>query len=386
MPALGMAQETGKVLRWLIVEGQAITKGEPLLEIETDKITVELEAPASGILTQVKAAAGETVPVGQVIGVIAAPGELLSSPPSSRSDLPHAPQESSQTSTVTEQSEHQATTRSMPSPSRPVASPKARRLAHERGIDLAALSGSGPGGAIVAGDLQTAARGSDREHAVSLPTSAAWRLMAERTTQSWTSAPHFFLFRELNVSALIAVRDQGRAHTGADVTYTDLLVQLVAAALREHPRLNARWEGSQVVLIPEINIGLAVAVETGLLVPVLRRADQLSLVDIVARRSELVSRAKQGTLRLDDVQGGTFTISNLGMYGVDAFTAVLNPPQAAILAVGQIAERVVAVAGQPSIQPMMTLSLACDHRVADGARGAQFLETLAALVAKPPVL
>ncbi len=385
MPALGMAQETGKVLRWLKAEGQTITKGEPLLEIETDKITVELEAPASGILMQVRAAAGEIVPVGQVIGIIAAPGELLSSSPSSPSDAPRPPHESPEASTVAPSRERQSSTQPAPPLSRPAASPKARRLAQERGIDLAAVSGSGPSGAIVAGDLQAAAGGGDRERSASVPTSAAWRVMAERTAQSWTSAPHFFLFRELNVAPLIAARDGGRARTGTDVTYTDLLVQLVAAALRQHPRLNARWEGDRVVLNPEINVGLAVAVETGLLVPVIRRADQLSLADVVARRTELVSRAKQGTLRLDDVQGGTFTISNLGMYGVDAFTAVLNPPQAAILAVGQIVDRVVAVEGRPAVQPMMTLSLACDHRVADGARGAQFLETLATLVAKPPV-
>lgn len=386
MPALGMAQETGKVLRWLKAEGETITKGEPLLEIETDKATLELEAPASGVLAQVHAAAGSVVPVGQVIGVIAAPAEEVSSRSASSSNARSPSASSPAASRAVLPSEHPAVPQVSPPVTRPQASPKARRLAQERGIDLAALSGSGPSGAIVTEDLQEVPSGEGRERSATIPTSAVWRVMAERTTQSWTSVPHFFLFRELNATALIAARDQGRSRVGAEVTYTDLLVQLVAKALREHPRLNARWDGTQVVLNPEINVSIAVAVESGLLVPVIRRADQLSLAAIVARRSEIVARAKQGTLRLDDVQGGTFTISNLGMYGVDAFTAVLNPPQAAILAVGRVADRVVAIDGRPAVQPMITMSLACDHRVADGARGAQFFATLAALVATLPVL
>ncbi len=381
MPALGMAQETGKVLRWLKAEGQAVAKGEPLLEIETDKVTVSLEAPASGILAQVTAAAGETVPVGQVIAVISAPGEHLTELPPSRTSPPvRPPAERTQPGP-------QSPTEAAPTagPVRPHASPKARRLARERGVDLAALSGTGPGGAVLAGDVHSAGGRAVGEGSTSLAASAVWRVMAERTTQSWTSAPHFFLLRDVNATALIATRDWCRARVSAEVTYTDLLVQVAAAALRDHPRLNGRWDGSRVVLNPEINVGLAIAVEEGLIVPVIHHADQLSLGEIVARRVELVKRAQAGTVQLGDVSGGTFTLSNLGMYGVDAFTAVLNPPQAAILAVGRIAERVVSVAGQPGVRPMVTLSLACDHRVADGARGAQFLETLATLLAKPPV-
>ncbi len=381
MPALGMAQETGKVLRWLKSEGQAIVQGEPLLQIETDKITVELEAPASGTLARVSASAGETVPVGQVIAVISAPGELLTEIPASSPSPAAGPTATARPAPTS------PTAQAPPSapPARPQASPKARRLARERGVDIAALSGTGPGGAVLASDIGDSGGRAGPETQSSLVTSPIWRVMAERTTRSWTSAPHFFLLREVNAAPLVAARERCRVHVSADVTYTDLLVQLVAAALRDHPRLNGTWDNGRVVLNPEINVGVAVAVEEGLLVPVIHRTDRLSLREIVARRVELVKRAQGGTLQLEHVRGGTFTLSNLGMYGVDAFTAVLNPTQAALLAVGRITDRVVPVEGRPSVQPVMILSLACDHRVADGARGAQFLERLVALLAAPPV-
>jgi pyruvate dehydrogenase E2 component (dihydrolipoamide acetyltransferase) len=207
--------------------------------------------------------------------------------------------------------------------------------------------------------------------------------MAERITQCWTSVPHFYLLREVNASGLIAWRD--KAHKGAEtkITYTDLLVRVVAAALRRHPRLNAMWDEGKIRLNEQINVGLAVAVEDGLVVPVVHAADKLSVGEIAARRQALVARAQAGKLRPDDIAGGTFTISNLGMYGVDAFNAIVNPPQAAILAVGRIAERVVPVNGQPAVQPMLVLSLSCDHRVVDGARGAQFLDTVAGWIQEP---
>jgi pyruvate dehydrogenase E2 component (dihydrolipoamide acetyltransferase) len=213
--------------------------------------------------------------------------------------------------------------------------------------------------------------------------SAAWRVMAERMAQSWSSAPHFFLMREVDASRLIAWREQAQRRAQAKLTYSDLLVKLVAAALHTHPRLNAAWQAGAIVENAAINIGLAVAVEDGLLVPVIPRADVLGLGEIAARRQEIVARAQSGKLRPDDMQGGTFTISNLGMYGVDSFNAILNPPQAAILAVGRIVDRVVPVAGQPAVRPMLMLSLSCDHRVVDGARGARFLETLAELIEEP---
>jgi pyruvate dehydrogenase E2 component (dihydrolipoamide acetyltransferase) len=221
------------------------------------------------------------------------------------------------------------------------------------------------------------------ETAEPAPMSTTWRLMAERTAQSWNSVPHFILFREVNASRLVAWREQDQKRFAVEVTYSDLLVGLVAAALQQHPRLNARWERGTVVLNPAINIGLAVATDEGLVVPVIRGANGLRLEEIAARRIDLVARARAGKLRPDDLSGGTFTISNLGMFAVDGFTAIINAPQAAILAVGRIVQRVVPVDGAPAVRPMLMLSLSCDHRVVDGARGAQFLGTLGDLAEDP---
>jgi pyruvate dehydrogenase E2 component (dihydrolipoamide acetyltransferase) len=225
--------------------------------------------------------------------------------------------------------------------------------------------------------------------AEAITVSRLWQIMAQRVSQAWTTIPHFYLLREVNATRLIAWLGEarGRAVEKADkaekITYTDLLVKVTAAALRQHSRLNASWLQDTIVLNHEINIGLAVAVEDGLVVPVIHNADRQGLSQLAARRAELVAKAQAGKLSPDDIGGGTFTISNLGMYGVDAFNAIVNSPQAAILAVSRIADRVVPLNGQPAVQPMLTLSLSCDHRVVDGARGAQFLQTLAALMEDP---
>jgi pyruvate dehydrogenase E2 component (dihydrolipoamide acetyltransferase) len=210
--------------------------------------------------------------------------------------------------------------------------------------------------------------------------------MAERMTQSWTSVPHFYLVREVNASRLVTWRTRVAAQTGARITYTDLLVKLVASALTKHPRLNASWTNGAIITHREIDIGLAVAIADGLVVPVVHAADTLSLDQIAARREDLVTRAQSGKLRPADIQGGRFTVSNLGMHGVDAFNAIVNPPQAAILAVGRITDRVLAVGGRPAVQPAMVLTLSCDHRAVDGARAAEFLGALAELVEEPLAL
>jgi pyruvate dehydrogenase E2 component (dihydrolipoamide acetyltransferase) len=260
------------------------------------------------------------------------------------------------------------------------ASPKARRLAVERGVDLRNVRGSGPAGAVLAGDVPAA------ERPAAPGVGNVWRIMAERMTASWTTAPHFYLVREVNVSRLVTWRERASKQTGVRLTYTDLLVRLVAAAISRHPRVNVSWKDGSIVQNAEINIGLAVAIDDGLVVPVLHRADVLSLAEIATHREDLVSRAQAGKLRPADIQGGSFTISNLGMYGVDAFDAIVNPPQAAILAVGRIADRVVAVNTQPAVQPTIVLTLSCDHRALDGARGAQFLGALADLIEEPLAL
>jgi pyruvate dehydrogenase E2 component (dihydrolipoyllysine-residue acetyltransferase) len=369
MPALELAQETGKVLKWLKSSGDPVRKGEPIVEIETDKVTVEIEAPAAGVLRAVSAREGAVVPVGATIAQIFAPGEVGAAEPDAPvMSVRHAPEAAAAGNGVTARLA--------------AASPKARRLAAERGLDVTTLPGSGPGGAVLAADVPAAAA----RVAAAAGLSSVWRIMAERMTQSWTTAPHFYLVREVNVSRLVTWRERASQQTHARITYTDLIVKLVAAAIAQHPRVNVGWKDGAIVPGAEISIGLAVAIEDGLVVPVLHHADRLPLPGIAARREDLVSRAQAGTLRPADIQGGTFTISNLGMYGVDAFSAIVNPPQAAILAVGRIADRVLPVNGQAAVQPAMVLTLSCDHRALDGARAARFLGTLAELIEEPLAL
>jgi len=373
MPALGMAQETGKVLRWLKAEGEEVAKGEPLLEIETDKVTVEVEAPATGRLAGIRATEGEDVPVGETIAVVLAAGESL---PADAPQAAPAPAPAA----VSGDSRAPAAPQPRLAGRRPLASPKARRLAAERGIDLGALAGSGPGGAVVAADVGSSRSENSRGAAVP----AVWRLMAERTTENWQTVPHFYVRREVDASRLESWRSAARAKPGQErVSHTDLIVKLVAEALRRHPRVNSTWRDGAAVPGERVNVGIAVAVDDGLVVPVVHDADRLSLAETVARRIELVEAARSGRLRPDDVTGGTFTVSNLGMYGVDSFDAIVNAPQVAILAVGRIADRIVPIDGQPEVRPMLNLSISFDHRVVDGARGAEFLDTLASLVEEP---
>ncbi len=414
MPALGMAQETGTLLRWLKAEGDAVTRGEPLMEIETDKAVTEVEAPASGVLTNVTAHPGDEIPVGQVIAIIVGAGESIvdatrgaarssstagaSVPQSAGDGEDTLVRASAERIAGGEGLQDLAAQRGLErrGDTRVLASPKARRLALERGLPLSAISGSGPDGAVLTADvvgamaMNAAPTATTSAPAMSSPAGILqkltvgriWRTAAERLTQSWTTVPHFFLMREAHAQQLIAWRRKLLARA-TEVTYTDLLVKIVAVALRRHPHLNASWHGGDVVLAEEINVGVAVATEAGLIVPVIHRADRLGVHEIAARRKELVGKARSENLSAPELTGGTFTVSNLGMYGVDAFTAIINPPQAAILAVSRIAERVVAVNGQPAVQPMITLTLSCDHRVVDGARGAQFLQTVAESLEEP---
>ena len=355
MPALGMAQETGKLVRWLKAEGSRVAQGEPLMEVETDKATVEVESPASGVLAAFAAAEGDDVDVGRRVAWILADGEAV---PEARATAPAAP------APVREVAAGRGQAAAPPHATvanRPAASPKARRLAAERGVDVSALRGSGPGGAVIEEDILQAAApaGAGTEPAL-------WRAMAENVSRSWREAPHFFVIREVDAGRLV----ERRNGEPEGVTYTDLLVKEVAAALREHPRMNMSRA--------DVNIGLAVALPEGLIVPVIHSADRLNAADIAARRRDVVEHVRGGRIRAADVSGGTFTISNLGMYGVDLFTAILTEGQAGILAVGRIADRVVARDGAPVVRPTMLLSLSCDHRRVDGARAAEFMQTLVA--------
>ncbi|MFZ0807504.1 MAG: dihydrolipoamide acetyltransferase family protein [Candidatus Sulfotelmatobacter sp.] len=379
MPALDMAQETGKLIAWRKKEGDRVVKGEPLLEIETDKAIVEIEAPADGVLAGIKAIEGAEVPVGQTIAWIVAPGEappteVEIAAPAARAGS-HARMESSPV--VAPVAKAPALTASVK------ISPKARRLAKELGVDLALVQASGAGGEILASDIQAfahelAASATVKNDSAKFEVpSSLGRIMAERTTQSWTTVPHFFVSRDIDASALNQFRDSivaevERSHN-VRITHTDLLVAMAARVLLKHPRLNASWTSKGIQWRDHVNIGIAIAVEDGVVAVVIPDAHTASVADIAIQRRDMAQRARTGKLRPADIANATFTISNLGMYKVDQFSAIITPPQAAILAVGAIADRVVAIDGRPAVRPMMTLTISCDHRVADGARAALFV-------------
>jgi pyruvate dehydrogenase E2 component (dihydrolipoamide acetyltransferase) len=391
MPALEMAQETGKLLAWRKKEGDRVSKGEPLLEIETDKAVVEVEAPADGVLAGIKASEGADIPVGQTIAWIVAPGEQ---PPADTAPVAPAARATSQPKS--EPSRASPTQSVSPSAAGSAKiSPKARRLAKELGVDIGAIHGSGTGGEILAADVQAAATSpapptpdstAKNSGTVEVPTSLG-RIMAERTTQSWTTVPHFFVTRDVDATVLNHYReqivDQIESMKKIRVTHTDLLVALVSRVLLKHPRLNASWSAEGIRLHNHVNMGVAIAVNDGVVAAVIHNAHTASLPEIASQRRDVAERARAGKLRPADIADATFTISNLGMYGVDQFSAIITPPQAAILAVGGIADKVVAIDGKPAVRPMMTLTISCDHRVADGARAAMFVSDLAQALGDP---
>jgi pyruvate dehydrogenase E2 component (dihydrolipoamide acetyltransferase) len=411
MPALEMAQETGKLVSWKKREGEQVSKGEMLLEVETDKAVVEIEAAGDGVLSGVTAKAGDVVPVGQTIAWLLKPGESVPAPGGQQQTgrkMDGAPV---------------AAAAAAPAAAGPVSaagvkiSPKARRLAREHDVDITKLRGSGPGGEILADDILKAAQAASGpahvpaspapQPAAPAPTPAArpatpappvaagpadavssiGRIMAERTTQSWTTVPHFFVSRDVDATALNAMREGlipviEKSH-GVKITHTDVMVAAVARALKQFPRMNGGWVNNAVSLNADINVALAMAVDNAVVTAVIRNADRLPLGGIARQRKELSERARAGKLQPADISGATFTISNLGMFGVDAFTAIIVPPQAGILAVGAITDRVVAVNGMIGIRPTVTLTLSSDHRLIDGARAAQFLQEVVNALSDP---
>lgn len=439
MPVLGMNQEMGTLVEWFVAEGAEATKGEPLMLVATDKTEVEIEATTSGVLANITAHPGDEVAVGSTIAIILGEGESAPAKPAAASNsatkATAAPTEAKEATAQTQSgaaaaspvaarvaAEHNVdlsqisakgsriqkedvlahiAEQSQPAATngRILASPKARRIAQENGVDLADIAGSGPDGAILTADVLNASSQPEaiaqtgqsvQESAAKQPStlnvSRGWKVMAQRLQESWQTVPHFYLERDVDATALIAWQKQVQKRFEQKITVTDLLTKVVAAALRQHPRLNASWVDEQIVLNPKVNVGLAVAVEDGLMVPVVHQADEMGIGAIAERRAEIVGKALEGQLDLADMTGGTFTISNLGMFGITKFNAIVNPPQAAILAVGTIEDRVVAVKGKPKVRPMMTLTLSCDHRSVDGARGAQFMKTLAAFINDPMCL
>jgi pyruvate dehydrogenase E2 component (dihydrolipoamide acetyltransferase) len=402
LPRLGQGMEAGTIVRWLKSEGEQVAKGEPLYELDTDKVTQEVEAEADGVLLKIVVPDGE-VDVGTTVAVIGAEGEEVSievpapaapAPTEERvnggkSEAPGTSRDTASQGDVSADVSAQAQPEPAGGGGRVKASPLARRIARERGIDLASLRGTGPDGRIVAEDVERAqasarAPGAPAEVEVVELTSIR-RTIARRLTEAW-EAPVFQLTVTADASELVATRERLLALGGegqVKPTVNDVLTRVVAAALVRHRAVNALFVDGQIRRYPSANVGIAVATDNGLVVPVIRDADRRSIAEIAVARADLVSRAREGKLQLQDLEEGTFTISNLGMYGVDEFVAVLNPPQVAILAVGAIAERPVVVDGDLEIVPTLTMTLTCDHRAIDGSEGAEFLRTVKAFVEAP---
>ena len=421
MPRMGLTMEEGTVVAWLKGVGEMVKAGEPLVEIETDKATVEIEAPSTGILQQVVGQPGETFPIGTVIGYLAAPGEkekgmvkVRASPAARRLarqrgiELSQVQGSGPDGRIVAWNVEHTAAqmAASQPAGAKPLAtesiakaSPLAQRVAEEYGVALHQVQGSGPGGRITRKDVERSVAGQAAEAAPSQPPAGllpgfsyepatrVQKLIAERMASSFRDAPHFYLHSEADCRSLLALRQallpRLEQRYGVHVTVTDLLVKFCALTLERHPQVLWQWSGDGLLKTSDIHIGVATDTPNGLMVPVIQHCDRLGLGEITRQRTELVDKARLGKLSLQELELGTFTISNLGMFKIDFFDAVLNPPQAAILAVGRMKERPLAENGQVIPAQTMTLSLSVDHRVLDGVSGARFLSDLVELIETP---
>jgi len=382
LPRLGQGMESGTIVKWLKSEGESVEKGEPLYELDTDKVTQEVEADVSGVLLKIAVEDGE-VPVGQTIAVIGEKGEEVSVEASKAPAAKPAEKEREEKEAEASPREATATT-----DGRVKASPLARKIARERGIELTGLTGTGPEGRIVAEDVE---RAQEAPAAESTPgeverreLTSVRKTIARRLTEAW-KVPVFQLQASADMARVNGVV-AGLREDGEHVTVTDVLIMACAAALMRHREVNAQWTDDAILLHPSANIGIAVAAPQGLVVPVVRGVERLRLAEVAAARSDIVTRAREGKLRREDLEAGTFTISNLGMYAVESFTAVLNPPQAAIVAVGAIQDRVVPVDGEPEVRPMLTLVVTFDHRAVDGAPAAGFLQSLKELLEEPGLM
>ena len=379
LPRLGQGMESGTIVRWLKSEGEPVQKGEPLFELDTDKVTQQVEAEAAGVLLKIAVAEGE-VPVGQTVAFIGEQGEAV---PEAAAAAP-AQEEVKASEPEAQQELPQPEAAVAAENGRIKASPLARRLARERGVDLRSVRGTGPEGRIVAEDVERAEVGAPAPAAAVVPPGEVERIpltnirktIARRLTEAW-QIPVFQLQTSADmtrVNALVATLRE--RDPNVRVTVTDVLTKISAQALMRHREVNAEFTEDAIVLHPSANVGLAVAAPQGLVVPVIHNAQLLSLAEISAVRADVVGRAREAKLRAEDIEGGTFTISNLGMYAVERFIAVLNPPQAAIVAVGATEDRVVPFEGRTAVRPILTLTATFDHRAVDGAPAAAFLQTL----------
>lgn len=385
MPKLGLTMTTGKIVEWLKKEGEQVEQGQGLFVLETEKLTYEVESPQSGILGKILVQEGQTVAVGELVAYILLEGESIDSLPQVPASQQKQPQEDNKIKDIKK--------------GRIKITPLAKKLALERGIDIADITGTGPSGRIVKADVLRVSeeirlkkadlKEADRD-------SVEWELnelssmrktIAKRMSESFYSAPHIYFTVEVDAGEIMRYRKELlpfiEKETGCRLTITDILIKITAKALKEYPMVNASWTDEGLRIHKSVNIGVATAVEGGLLVPVIKGAGRKSLAEIALVRTDLTERAKNGKWALDEISGGTFTITNLGMYDIDFFSAIINPPESAILAVSGIKERPVAQNGQIVIRPMMYLTLSADHRVLDGAYAARFIRRIKEFVEKP---
>jgi pyruvate dehydrogenase E2 component (dihydrolipoyllysine-residue acetyltransferase) len=401
LPRLGQGMESGTIVKWLKSEGDQVEKGEPLYELDTDKVTQEVEAEASGVLLKITVAEGEA-DVGTTIAVIGEQGEEV--PEQEPAPEPAAKEQAAEPTPAEPAEPAAAVEIAAPSQgngagARIKASPLARRIARERGIELGTLKGTGPEGRVVAEDVERAAAGPAPAAAPTtvaapageierVPLTAIRRTIARRLTEAW-QAPVFQIAMSADMTRAQGLHDRlaEQAKEGdPKTTVTDILTKACAAALMRHRAVNALWAEDAIELHPSANIGIAVAIEGGLVVPVIHQAERRTIAELAVARADIVSRARTGKLHQGDIDGGTFTISNLGMFGVEQFVAVLNPPQAAILAVGAIEPKAVPTETGFEARPLMTMTLTCDHRALDGATAADFLRTAKAFLEEPGLM
>jgi len=409
-PRLGQGMESGTIVKWLKAEGDQVEKGEPLYELDTDKVTQEVEAEASGVLLKITVPEGEA-DVGTTIAVIGEQGEDVSAVKAGTaqpvaeaaqeegSPGPAREPERGREATAAEQvAEARQPAQGNGAGARIKASPLARRIARERGIELGSLKGTGPEGRVVAEDVERAAASpapatptttlAPTGEVERIPLTSLRRTIARRLTEAW-QAPAFQIAMSADMTrtqSLHTLLAEQTKEGEPRPTVTDILTKACADALMRHRAVNALWAEDAIELHPSANVGIAVAIEAGLVVPVIHQAERLTIAELAAARADIVARARANQLRQDDLDGGTFTISNLGMFGVEQFVAVLNPPQAAILAVGAIERKAVPTEAGFEARPLMTLTLTCDHRSLDGATAADFLRTVKAFLEEPGLM
>ncbi|HEX7190613.1 MAG TPA: dihydrolipoamide acetyltransferase family protein [Thermoanaerobaculia bacterium] len=401
MPKVGDAMTEGKVVRWYKQSGDKVTKGEPVLEIETDKVNLDLEAEADGTLGDVRAKEGQMVPVGETLAQILAPGE--SAAPASRRSTDKKDSIKHTTGEYHEAIEQAGPRRDksqavpaqsviaipVASSERRRSSPLARRMARDLGVPLESLMGSGPQGRIIAKDVESArvepatSPATPKLESKSIPLSAMRRTIAKRLAESTGPIPHFYLTVDYDVTQLVSMRQQLADIEGAKVSLNDFIIRAIALALLHHPNVNASWGDDAIEQHGDVHIGVAVATPEGLITPVIRNADQKSVSDIAKEVRVLADKAKNRKLLPNEYQGSTFTISNLGAWGIEEFTAIINPPNSAIVAIGAAEPRPIVVNGQIVVRDRMKVTMSCDHRVIDGALGAEFLKTLRQYIEQP---